>query len=103
MYGEKIREIRKSRGDSIRSLAAKLDYNFATLGKVELGQVKASIELLEKIAKVYDVPMSYFIVPDELKEVGVEWIEFAKEMEEKELTPDEIRAAIEIIEKFRKK
>lgn len=105
MYGDKIRRLRKERKDTLRSLADKLEYHHTTLGKVENGKVEATIKLLEKIAKVYDVPMSYFLdeeIPPELKEIGVEWVSFAKEMKDKALTPDEIRAAVELIEKFRK-
>ncbi len=100
--GDKIRDIRTKRGDSLRSLGIKINYSHGTLGKVERGEIKPSIELLEKIAETYDVPMTHFIVPDELQKMGVEWIGFVEEMQEKELTPDEIRAAIEIIEKLRK-
>lgn len=104
MYGEKIRDLRKGRGDTLRSLGEKLGRGHTTLQKIEKGQVKANMDLLEEIAKLYDVPMSYFLdeeIPKELKEVGVQWIEFAEEMERKELTPDQIRAAVDLILKIR--
>lgn len=105
MIGDKIRSLRTKRGDNLRQLAEKVGMTHGYLGKVERGEIRAKTELLEDIAQAYDMPISYFFEepPEELKRYGMEWVSFAEEMTEKNLTPDEIRAAIEIIEKFRKK
>lgn len=104
-YGKYIREIRERNNDTLEVLAKKLDMSFSTLGKYERGERKITPELLEQVARVYEVPLSYFFgeeaaVPVELKRAGVEWITFIKEMEQKELTPEQIKATIELLEKL---
>lgn len=49
----KIREIRKQKGDTLKELADKVQYDFSNLSKIERGQVKPSIKLLSKIADIY--------------------------------------------------
>lgn len=102
-YRDKIQTLRKSRGDSLRSLGMKIGHSHTTLGQIELGHETASIELLEKIANTYDVPLSYFLVSDELKQMGVTDVSFAPDMDMTDLTADEIRAVAEIPEKSKKK
>lgn len=107
-YGSKIREIREKNNDTLEDLAKKLDTHFSTVGKWERGERKITPELLEQIAELYDVPVSYFFgdkdgeVPEELKEIGVEWIRFAEEMKEKEITPEELKAIISLYKKLNK-
>lgn len=101
-FGQKIRDIREKNGDTLEELAKKLNMTWSSLGKYERGERKITPELLEEIANIYDAPMSYFFgeekeVPEELKEVGVKWIAFAKEMEEKNLTPEQIKATLDLI------
>lgn len=106
-YGLKIRDIREKNNDTLEELAKKLNMSFSNLGKYERGERKITPELLEQIAHVYDIPVSYFygeegLIPEELKKMGVEWVAFAQEMEEKEITPEEIRAIIKLINKMNK-
>ena len=105
-YGKYIREIREKNNDTLEDLAKKLDMSFSTLGKYERGERKITPELLEEVAEVYGVSLSYFFgeesdVPKELKNLGVEWITFAREMEERQLTPEEIKATLNLISKLR--
>ncbi len=99
-YGKKIREIREKNKDTLEELAKKLNITWSALGKFERGERKITPELLEKISEVYDVPITFFFgevsnVPDGLKELGVEWVTFIEEMEDKSITPSEIKAIIE--------
>jgi transcriptional regulator with XRE-family HTH domain len=75
------------------------------LGKIERGERNFKPGLLEQIAKVYDTPLSYFYgkegdLPEELKERGAEWIAFIDEMEERNLTPEQIKATLEFLDKM---
>jgi transcriptional regulator with XRE-family HTH domain len=105
--GEKIRKLRERNGDTLEELGNKIGMSWGGLSKIERGTVEAKDKHLRKIAEVYDIEaFEYFfdeLAPEELKGLGVQWISFAKELKEKELTRDEILAAVEIIEKFRKK
>ncbi|MGR6001765.1 helix-turn-helix domain-containing protein [Bacillus cereus] len=51
----RIKEIRKEFGDTLQSLAHKIDYDYSNLSKVERGIYPPSIELLQKIADVYQL------------------------------------------------
>lgn len=104
-YGVKIRELREKNNDTLEELANKLNMTYSSLGKYERGERKITPELLEVIANIYDVKLSYFYgeeyePPEELKKIGAEWVAFAKEMEEKKLTPEEIKAVIQVWKKL---
>lgn len=102
--GEKIREIREEKKMTLRQLGNLVDMDYSYIGKIERGKVSSpSIETLQKIADALQVDISTFFgekgqVPDELKEIGVEWITFAKEMKQRELTPEQIKAFIKFVD-----
>ena len=58
--GEKIRKIRKENKDTLKSLAKKIDYDWSNLSKVERGKYGATLELVDKIIKVYNADPKYF-------------------------------------------
>lgn len=58
--GLKIKELRKMHKDTLKDLAKKVDYDYSNLSKVERGVYGASVELLKKIAEVYEVNPNYF-------------------------------------------
>lgn len=58
--GKKIREVRKKNRDTLKELADKIDYDLSNLSKVERGKYGASVELLNKIIKVYNLDPNYF-------------------------------------------
>lgn len=106
-YGNRIRWIREKNNDSMEDLANKMNMSWSTLGKYERGERRITPELLEEVAKVYDVPLSYFYgeaqeLPEALKKHGEGWVTFIKEMEQKELTPEQIKATLELLEKLGK-
>lgn len=105
-YGHKIRELRERNNDRLEDLAKKINTTLSALGKYERGERKVTPELLEKIAEVYEEPLSYFYgemkeLPHELKGLGEGWVSFAKEMEEQEITPEEIKAILNLMKKMK--
>ncbi|WGT41448.1 helix-turn-helix transcriptional regulator [Lysinibacillus sp. 1 U-2021] len=54
--GEFIREKRKENRLTLKQLATKIELSYTYLSQIELGDRNASPEILEKIAKVLDVP-----------------------------------------------
>lgn len=106
-YGYKIRDLREKHGDTLESAAKRLNISWSALGKVERGERKVTPDFLEEVANAYGVPLSYFFgiektVPEELKEIGVEWITFIEEMKDRELSPEEIKSIIEFVNNFKK-
>ncbi|TJZ99918.1 helix-turn-helix transcriptional regulator [Bacillus thuringiensis] len=59
----KIKETRQKFGDTLQSLAKKIDYDYSNLSKIERGVYTPSLELLNKISKVYNLEISDLIVP----------------------------------------
>lgn len=110
--GLKIKKIRKENKDTLKSLAAKVDYDWSNLSKVERGVYGASVELLKKITEVYSVSPTYFfgegftesegkvlvdsnLDPSDLRE------KFNFVVDGKEATEEEIQEAIRLIRYFR--
>ncbi|MTH53629.1 helix-turn-helix domain-containing protein [Bacillus mangrovi] len=60
----RIKEIRKCNGDTLQSLAKKVNYDYSNLSKIERGLYVPSISLLKKIAEVYGVEISDLLVSD---------------------------------------
>jgi transcriptional regulator with XRE-family HTH domain len=99
--GKRIREVRKQKGKSLKDVSEAINYDLSSLSKVERGEYEASYDALKNIADYLGVKTSYFFgessvenIPDELKELGVEEIQLAKEITKAkgkaELTPDQI-------------
>lgn len=98
--GEKFKKIRKEHGYSLIEVGEKINFNYSNLSKIERGVREPYLELIEKMAKFYNVSLSYFFGPYESKEMNPEWIEFVEEMKEKQITPDEIKTLLNIIKKL---
>ncbi|MEH7151414.1 transcriptional regulator [Bacillus thuringiensis] len=58
----KIKETRKKFGDTLQSLAEKINYDYSNLSKVERGVYTPTVDLLQKIATVYNVEICDLIV-----------------------------------------
>lgn len=105
--GVKVRALREEKKLTLREFGNALDMDYSHLGRIERGTAAPSMKVLQKIADFFEVEVSSFFgekteVPDELKEVGVEWITFAKEMQERNLTPDEIKTVLDLLDKMKK-
>ncbi|MGD6817881.1 helix-turn-helix transcriptional regulator [Metabacillus sp. 84] len=58
----RIKEVRKCNGDTLQSLAKKVNYDYSNLSKIERGLYVPSISLLKRIAEVYNVEISDLLV-----------------------------------------
>ncbi|MDI3480586.1 MAG: hypothetical protein PWQ97_241 [Tepidanaerobacteraceae bacterium] len=58
--GQKIKELRNTRGLTLKQLSEKSDLSVGFLSQVERGVASIAITSLEKIAKVFEVDLSYF-------------------------------------------
>jgi transcriptional regulator with XRE-family HTH domain len=104
-YGQIIRELREKNGDTREELANKLELSESGLGKYERDERRIKPELLKQIADLYNVKLSSLfgeegVMPEELKNIGAEWITFIKEMKERNLTPEQIKATLEFLDKM---
>ncbi|MDA1669165.1 helix-turn-helix transcriptional regulator [Bacillus cereus] len=58
----RIKETRIKFGDTLQSLAEKINYNYSNLSKIERGVYTPTVDLLQKIATVYNVEICDLIV-----------------------------------------
>ncbi|PEQ47970.1 helix-turn-helix domain-containing protein [Bacillus cereus] len=59
----RIKETRQRFGDTLQSLAKKINYDYSNLSKVERGVYPPSLDLLHKIATVYNMEICDLIAP----------------------------------------
>lgn len=59
--GEKIRDLRKSRGITQKELGDFLGYSESFISYIEKGERKLSIDILQKIAKMFSVDIDFLI------------------------------------------
>lgn len=64
MLGEKIRELRKSKGMTLNELATKIDFTASYLSQIERELIEPSLSALRKIADGLDVTMYYFLADE---------------------------------------
>jgi transcriptional regulator with XRE-family HTH domain len=62
--GRSIRRVRLSYGHTLEKVAKDAGISFSHLSQVERGRSEPSLTTLQKIAKVFGVPMFRFLVPD---------------------------------------
>jgi transcriptional regulator with XRE-family HTH domain len=113
--GAKIREIREAREMSGAELAKTAGIEASYVSDIENGKKTPSISVLKKIGKALKTDPGYFIsdkdilpqdiegIPPEflgylLREEKQEYLRIAKDLDEKNLSPDTIRRYIEAIE-----
>ncbi|MFI5640311.1 helix-turn-helix domain-containing protein [Streptomyces goshikiensis] len=61
-----LRQIRRERGVTQRTLAAEIGRDFTTVSQYETGRCAPSVDTLATIAAVLDAPMDDFIAPGEV-------------------------------------
>jgi transcriptional regulator with XRE-family HTH domain len=89
-YGKTIRELREKNNDTREDLAKKLKISESSLGKYERGERKIKPEMLEKIADVYGVPVTFFF--DEEQQAKFSFTEGERDIIlETNLTPEALK------------
>lgn len=58
--GEKIRGLRLEHGLTLKELGAAIDFNYSNLSKIERGNRKPAIEVLESLSNYFSIDISYF-------------------------------------------
>jgi transcriptional regulator with XRE-family HTH domain len=110
----RIKALRKKNGDTLKNLANKINYDYSNLSKIERGKYEPSLELLRKIAEIYQVDMSYFFEKDEEYLIDENQIigeldlcreellnKYELALDGKKLTKTEIEFVIEVIRNLR--
>lgn len=105
--GLKLKNLREQFGYSMREVGERTGIHFSYVGKIEKGQIP-SLDKLNKLCSLYGIEIPSLFgekveVPEDLKEWGVEWISFAKELKDRNLTPEERKVIIDIAKTLKQK
>lgn len=104
--GEKLRNLRESKNMTTRQVGEAIGVAHSYISMIENGKVP-SLDKIKKLCDLYQVPISYLfgeeVEPDEeLKKIGVEWIAFAEDMKERDITPEEIKQTLQMLKLLKK-
>ncbi|MBG9936169.1 helix-turn-helix transcriptional regulator [Bacillus tropicus] len=104
----KIKETRKKFGDTLQSLAEKINYDYSNLSKVERGVYTPTLDLLHKIATVYNMEICDLIVHSNIaskKNLDIEDMELLKcytfTLNEEEISKEELVFLIQTLKSMR--
>ncbi|KXY36100.1 helix-turn-helix domain-containing protein [Bacillus sp. FSL K6-0067] len=104
----RIKEIRKKFGDTLQNLAQKIDYDYSNLSKVERGIYTPSLELLSKIAEVYEIDITDLLCSSKLnnkKNVSLEQTSISEgyllSLDGEQISEDKLEFLIQSIRIFR--
>lgn len=83
--GERIRKIRKNNELTMNDLALKLDISQSYLSKIERGDTKASVDLVEKICSIVGISLGVFFNDDkDLPPDLQKWLSLGKKLTAKQ-------------------
>ncbi|MEK4841376.1 helix-turn-helix domain-containing protein [Bacillus sp. FSL L8-0152] len=114
--GHRIKEIRKNNGDTLKTLANKINYDYSNLSKIERGIYNPSLILLQKIASIYAVDIKYVLGIEQNDECSLDETQFIKDidlnstdllkkynliLDGKPATKGEVELVIQVIRKLR--
>lgn len=108
--GERIKLRRQELNLSVDEVASKLNKDRATVYRYESNKIKKMpITVLGPLAQVLLTTPAYLMgwednhkrikheVPDELKDLGVDWVMFTKECKDTGLTPEEMKQFLDVV------
>lgn len=95
--GKRLRDFRLSKNLTMRQVSETLNIHYTYVSKMEKGRVP-SLKILKEVTTLYEITLPELFEED----LEIEWIEFAKEMKSKGLSPDQVRIAIETYWKISK-
>ena len=106
-----IREARKAKGLTMKQLGAMLGVSESAMSQYETGKRRPDYELLLKLSEILDCSVDYLLRGDDVNNTPTPatptlsnvYLSFAQEAQDKNIDPDDIREALELIEKLKHK
>ncbi len=99
MIGDRIQNIRRKRGLSMAELGERAGYAKSYVSSIERNnQTNPSIQFIERVASVLDVPMNYLIsgeMSSETQQLDEEWVQLIREARESGLSKQQFREYME--------
>lgn len=82
----KLKKARVNSGDTLAGVAEKLSLNISTLTRYENGSILPPLDKLEALAKLYSVPVTYFVADNDSSNSVQQWINALSKQELQELS-----------------
>ena len=103
----RLRELREKRGLTLDEVAKALGLRNQYVSNYELGKRRPDYETLKRFAAFYNVTTDYLLendaAPNDSQTLDRVYLSLAKDAQEKGIDPDDIRLAIETINRLKKK
>lgn len=108
MFAENLKLLRKTKGLTQTQFASTFNISTGTIAMWETGKRMPDSETLKRIAQFFNVSIDYLLdnekkLPDEFGSLDDVYFSLAKELQDKEIDPDDIRIAIETIKTLKSK
>lgn len=118
MIGERLKLLRKEKGFEAQFIAKQLNVSKSTYSYYENDKSDPSFETLKKLADIFDVSTDYLLgrtdikemvivegneIPNELRVVGINYMEVDKTAKEEGFTPEDIKEILETIGRIYRK
>lgn len=116
--GKRIRELRKEKKLTQEQLGKILNVSHSTINRYESGLHQPDIESLNILANTFNCTTDYLLgrtdmkevvimegeeIPEELRAVGIDYMEVDKIAKEQGFTPEDIKEILETVGKIQKK
>ncbi len=99
----KLKELRKEKGISLKELGSIVGVAESTMSLYENGKRQPDYETLLRLAEYFDVTVDYLLRGTTAQELDNVYFSFAKQAQSEGIDPEDIKMAIEMINKLKKK
>lgn len=118
MIGERLKQLRKEKGIEAQFIAQKINVSKSTYSYYENDKSDPNFETLKKLADIFDVSTDYLLgrtdmkeiaiiegdeIPQELRAVGIDYMEVDKIAKEEGFTPEDIKEILETFGRIQKR
>ncbi|WP_432408864.1 helix-turn-helix domain-containing protein [Wukongibacter sp. M2B1] len=117
-FNERLRELRKDSDMTQAQLGELLNISHSTINRYESGMHEPDINAINKLANIFEVTTDYLLgrtnikemsilegdeVPEELRAIGIDYMEVDKMAKEHGITPEDIQEIVETLGKIQKR
>lgn len=100
--GERIKDLRLEHGLTLKELGGAINFNYSNLSKIERGNRKPAIDVLESLSNYFNIDISHFFnsgkqLHSERSPYDIQIMNLTEEMKQKNISLEEL---IEMVQKL---
>ena len=115
--GHRLRELRKEKKLTIREVSEIFNIGKSTVSDYENNKRSPNYEMLKMFSEFYSVTIDFLLgitsekniytskaanLPQELRDVGVDYIALAKEFEDNDIPPEDVKKILDALKNIKK-